>query len=271
MKHTEPLADALGGWRRRKDFKDVEGFCLFVGYPRSGHSLIGALLNAHPQMVIAHELDAIGLVSGGGYSRRQLYNAIVDRDHWWKKREWKWEGWEYEVEGQSQGSYTDLKVVGDKAGGLTSRQVHKDPGVLEALAQTVKVPVRLIHHVRNPFDTIATMARKGQPGVDSLDLAIDRYFGEHVPGVATAMDWAGHSLLEVRHEPFVEDPGATVRRICRHLGQTAPEPYLAACADRVHPSPKKSRVRVEWTPDQIDRVQDRLGRVSWLDSYSYED
>ena len=30
---------------------------MFVGYPRSGHTLIGSLLDAHPHIVIANELD----------------------------------------------------------------------------------------------------------------------------------------------------------------------------------------------------------------------
>ena len=35
----------------------IETLALFVGYPRSGHTLIGSLLDAHPHIVIANELD----------------------------------------------------------------------------------------------------------------------------------------------------------------------------------------------------------------------
>ena len=38
---------------------DVKTLCLFIGYQRSGHSLVGSLLDAHPRMAIAHELDAL--------------------------------------------------------------------------------------------------------------------------------------------------------------------------------------------------------------------
>jgi hypothetical protein len=34
----------------------LRAFCLFIGYPRSGHRLIGALLDAHPDVAIAHEI-----------------------------------------------------------------------------------------------------------------------------------------------------------------------------------------------------------------------
>ena len=33
----------------------VEKYVFFAGYPRSGHSMIGSVMDAHPNMVIAHE------------------------------------------------------------------------------------------------------------------------------------------------------------------------------------------------------------------------
>ena len=41
-------------------YDGVETFVLFIGYPRSSHSLIGALLDAHPEIVIPHEYDILG-------------------------------------------------------------------------------------------------------------------------------------------------------------------------------------------------------------------
>ena len=33
----------------------IKKFILFIGYPRSGHSIMGSLMDAHPHMVIAYE------------------------------------------------------------------------------------------------------------------------------------------------------------------------------------------------------------------------
>ena len=55
----------IGGVRRSKDFERVESFCLFVGHRRTGHTLVRALLDAHPAMVISHELNALDLVQRG--------------------------------------------------------------------------------------------------------------------------------------------------------------------------------------------------------------
>jgi len=46
---AEQLLPVLPDARRyRRHFDAVRTFCLFIGYPRSGHSLVGSLLDAHP-------------------------------------------------------------------------------------------------------------------------------------------------------------------------------------------------------------------------------
>ena len=32
---------------------------MFIGYPRSSHSLVGAILDAHPEIIIPHQYDVI--------------------------------------------------------------------------------------------------------------------------------------------------------------------------------------------------------------------
>ena len=32
---------------------------MFIGYPRSSHSLVGAILDAHPEIIIPHEYDLL--------------------------------------------------------------------------------------------------------------------------------------------------------------------------------------------------------------------
>ena len=61
----------------RKDvFESVEKYCMFVGYPRSGHSLVGSLLDAHPNMIIANELNALDLFQKG-VNQRTIYYYLL--------------------------------------------------------------------------------------------------------------------------------------------------------------------------------------------------
>ena len=40
-------------------YDGVQTFVLFIGHARSGHSLIGAILDAHPEIIIPHEYNVI--------------------------------------------------------------------------------------------------------------------------------------------------------------------------------------------------------------------
>ena len=44
---------------KRNLYNGVESFVLFVGYPRSGHSLVGAILDSHPEIIISNEFDLL--------------------------------------------------------------------------------------------------------------------------------------------------------------------------------------------------------------------
>ena len=70
-----PIA-ALGGWRYQDVFADVETYCMFIGYSRSGKTMIASLLDAHPNLIIADELDALQYIYAG-FSRRQIYYLLI--------------------------------------------------------------------------------------------------------------------------------------------------------------------------------------------------
>lgn len=40
-------------------YNDIETFVMFIGYPRSSHSLVGSILDAHPEIIISNEYHII--------------------------------------------------------------------------------------------------------------------------------------------------------------------------------------------------------------------
>src|SRR5688500_1833524 len=84
-------------------FKDVSAYCMFIGYSRSGHSLFGALLSAHPEIVIAHELHALFYIERR-VSRLHLYSLILRADRWFAEgMGCKQKEYSYQVPNQWQG------------------------------------------------------------------------------------------------------------------------------------------------------------------------
>lgn len=233
-------------------------FVLFVGYPRSGHSLVGALLDAHPEMAIAHELDVLRF-RAAGFSRDQVLLLIAENSRRLGRLGRRWGRHDYAVPGASQGSWRRLAVIGDKKGGETTRRLAVDPAALEGLTGFLALPVRFIHVVRDPADNISTMfLRQHTPdGKDGLRMAID-YFRALARANAALLQRLGPDrCMTVWHEDFVADPGGQLTRLCRFLGVEAEEDYLRAAAGLVAPAPRRSRIEVEW-PQGHRRLLERI-------------
>ena len=59
------LASYYKGRENRRFIDGIDGvetYCMFIGYLRSGHRLIASLLDAHPNAIATHELDALKFV-----------------------------------------------------------------------------------------------------------------------------------------------------------------------------------------------------------------
>lgn len=240
---------------------------MFLGYPRSGHTLIGALLNAHPQMVIAHELDALGYVHAG-LSRGALFALLLDRDRVHSESGSKWEGYEYHVPEQWQGRFERLRVIGDKKGGRSTMRLGAHPDLLAKLRRRIGVPLHVIHEVRNPFDNIATLFLKQHR--PTLEACVQLY-----AQLLSTNRWAREQLgegqmLTLRHEDFVADPRGVISRLCAFLGVQSTDDYLEACSKVVFESPRKTRHGVTWSAEIRREVEALIEQYDFLKGYTFE-
>jgi hypothetical protein len=260
------LRSAASAILNRRDFADVERYCFFVGYARSGHSVVATLLNAHPEMVISNELHALRFVQHG-FRRNQVFALIVARDHAFEASGRQWTGYDYSVPNQSQGMFTQLRVIGDKKGGASTRYMAEHPGLLDRLRRVMGVPIRVIHVTRNPFDNIARMTMNSR---FDLRNTIARY-GRLCDSVSTIRrQLAGDELLDMRHEEFFSSPSDTLASMCKFLGLDADPEYLAACSSIVQPPSRRARDGLDWTNDDIDLINRIIASHPVLEGYSFE-
>lgn len=254
------------GWRNRRAFGDVQTFAFLVGYPRSGSTLFGSMLNAHPEMVVAHEADILRYVRPG-VTRNQLFAMLLERDRQFALIGRRFNGFDYAMPGRDQGQFTRLRVIGDKHAGRAARRIHADPGRLDRLRSTVGVPIRAVHLVRNPFDNIASIARNQDYPV-ARGIEIYRELSDAVDDVRGRLD--PDELTEFRYEAMAARPTEVLTDVCRFLGVEPSAEYLRACAALADPSGRQGRSTVDWTTDEREQVEAIIAARPVLAGYTFD-
>ncbi|MGQ0608704.1 MAG: sulfotransferase [Chloroflexota bacterium] len=266
------VSSAVGARRARTILGGVRTFCVFLGHARSGHSIVGALLDAHPQIVISDELDALRYVDIGFSARQVLYlsTAVARRQAQNERRKAGQGGtvYSYHVPGQWQGRHEELRVVGDSQAGWSVQRLARDPSLLGRLRRRVgRIDLRFIHVSRNPYDNISTMMLRGGRTFES---AFERYFANCEALVVLAERIGAEHVLRLRHEDVILDPRSSLTRACTFLGVDAPRDYLEACASILYASPSRSREKVTWTAERRALVQARISEFDFLEGYDFE-
>ena len=260
-----PLATWLG-LRHRHDLASAQAFVMFVGYPRSGHSIVASLLNAHPDVFIGQRIRVLRHV-GFGYRRLQVEGMVMLAE-----RRFAGSGrigskrYDYSVPGQWQGRYRTIRVIGD--GNVTNDTLRARPHLLSRLRQVIRLPVLVIHVVRNPFDNIATMSMRNQV---PLTAAADRYFDLCEGASGVRADCAPEHWADVRHESLLENPQDCLADLCRFLGVPADDEYLEACAGILYSSPHRSRNDVTWPEEVRTSVAMRMAAYPFLAGYAFDE
>lgn len=229
---------------------DLAMLCLFVGHPRSGHTLVGALLDAHPDVVLAQKLDVLRLATGPG-SARALVGAILTSSSQAARSGRSASGYDYEVPGQWQGRHRTLRVVGDKSAGHTTARLAGPGPTLAALRQRLPLSQVLVHVVRDPLDNVSTLVRRGS--FASVERAI-AFYDELCGAVAVVEAEAGPAMHRLHLEDLLARPHERLRSLAAALGVDAPPDWLEACAARLWPKAARTRELVEWTPAQRDAI-----------------
>ena len=150
----------------------IRKFVFFIGSDRSGSSIVGSLMDAHPHVVIANEwhfphldnappLDKPPLLG----LKRDLFNTLYSRSicDVSEDRASSSKGYSLRVKGLWQGRYKDyIDVIGDKCSKNTTRSYLGSKGEFvenyKKLKKSFGIPIQAIHTVRNTFDVVATGA-----------------------------------------------------------------------------------------------------------------
>ncbi|XP_046864843.1 uncharacterized protein LOC124459429 [Xenia sp. Carnegie-2017] len=267
----------------------IETFVLFVGYPRSGTTIMAALLDAHPHIIISNELNVFQRWTewtNEMKTRSHLINELYKNSYFQTqgsgyRSPTKSHGRKFAVPHQWQGTFKHIiKVIGDKKSGKNSKIFWETPQLVKEVLQEVNLPMKIIHMVRNPFDNIATMTMRSLKinpyhvktkvnDTKALERNINLYLNSVRRNVLTIKKH-GSSVITVHSEDVIHQPHNTLLNLCKFLQVSCSEDYLHDCASVLYKSTSKTREKVIWTETQKLIVQDAIRRVQFLSGYTIE-
>lgn len=271
------LATSRKLWRRRMrarlmqlkygaELRGLRHFGLFIGYPRSGHTLVAALLDAHPRMVFANGLDAAQYLardfSVPQVAALSIWNSLRFTRHGRRSN-----GYNYTVPDGWHGRWDELRVVGDKSGDLFSDHLRHSPWMLAPILDALAAKGRFVHVIRNPYDCISSLSLRG--GKD-LRAASRDFFGLCEVNARARQSIGAQAWTDVFLEELIQRPRRSMRALCNFFGEDADSTYLAGCADLVFQVPQRSTRPSSWDAALIREVDERLKPYPWFDGYNIE-
>jgi hypothetical protein len=244
-------------------FDKLQGFALVVGNARSGSTLLGSALDAHPAMVVANE-TAASANFWRGLDRGAILGEIYDNAARNAATGRPSEGYAYQI-GCPPHLKRDVRIAGDKIWNPATLLLHGDHGLIPALEERLGVPIWIVHAIRNPFDTIATMHRRSGASVADR---IRWYFMHCEAAAALRERQPDERFLDSHHEDLLASPAAEIERLCGFLRIAADAEHLAAVTRVLFDRPRRTREGAPWRQADIAAVQAGIARFPCLARYA---
>lgn len=170
--------------------------------------------------------------------------------------------------GQYRGTFTELKVIGDKKGGMSSLYLRDNPHLLGKLQETVNVEIKFLHIMRNPFDIVATFFKQNPW---NMDQALQFVVGQ-IEGTAQTKARLNESdIFEMRHEDFIKNPEKHLVEICGFLDIEPHVDYIETCSGIVKRRAHKSRSEIQWPYGSVNYLRTEIMKYDFLEGYRFDE
>jgi hypothetical protein len=246
-------------------YKDVHTYVTFIGNGRTGTSLTAAIIDAHPNAIVSHQLRAIRRLRK--LSRVELFNEIAKNSSKHSRKGKPHYQYRYAIPGTWQGQADPIRVIGDKyAGPDTDRLAKNDFELLNELEKTMSgLRLKFVHAVRNPYDAITTHKRRYYT---TLGRAL-RTCGRREVAVER-IKVLGYDVLDIHLEHLVESPVAVIGHLYSWLGLKPDRDLVDRCASVVFDQTRITRNSIRWSSRSIAVVEQMIERFEWLNGYHWD-
>jgi len=233
-------------------------FLCFCGFPRSGHTLVAAILNANPNCMVSNQLNI--------FSQKKISLDYI-KSYSLKPHTWKSTTQIKHVPKQ------EITIIGDKTGHRTTEILSNNPQRLGIIKSQVGVPLKWILVVRNPFDNLATWARLNYQNKNNekntikkeLNIVIEKYkkLNQTIDKLKKSED-----ILTVKHEDVITKMHNTLEEISNFLEISFDPQWRDYVRETVWKKPRITRAKIRWNQNQVKVVNDIISSYPWLKGYT---
>lgn len=241
-------------------------FLMFCAPPRSGHTLVASIINAHPNCIISNQMFILN---------EAMNKTTFDKIKTMIKNGSRLYG---DTRSVTPVPKEEIKVIGDKTGHRTVQYII-DNGYegLQKLKDIVNMEMKWINVVRNPFDVITTWTLKNRDHLkrknkqfDINEIYKDVFIKYRNLNKKIAELHKTENILTINHEYVIRRTDRTLKEISKFLdlGQV-PNNWKLRVKEVVWPSPNITRTKMKWTPKMKKNVNEIIKKYDWLHGYSY--
>ena len=234
-------------------FKDVKHFVFFVGHDRSGHSLVRAVLDAQPNIVVSSEVNTLFLLRLYHFNKARVFKLILENTRQWIKKEPH--TYPYFIPGEHQGHYKKIEVIGDKNAEPSSRYLLKHPEMINQLIKHFGSSLKVINVVRNPYDNISSIAFRRNLKIQD---EIDEYFCIMDIVLKLKKRLPRKQFYTIYHEELIKNKEKELKKLCAFLNQTITQESLMNCASLIYDKPHERRYKIKWSEENKKRVKEKI-------------
>mmetsp|Transcript_33228 Transcript_33228/g.93160 ORF Transcript_33228/g.93160 Transcript_33228/m.93160 type:complete len:320 (+) Transcript_33228:72-1031(+) len=283
--------------RGESTYRNVTRFLLFVGHARTGHTLVGSIIDSHPNAIVANEADVLGrvlkkpeaMVCGNGYTDcdqtdldkiRSFVTSVIVSNSKQNRNSGRFQtGYDYTIRVNKS---EIVLVLGDKKGGMTTSLLLKNNGSLfdervSVLQRAFGVPVVFFHVLRNPFDMIATQAFRNQFGhkvhFDSFkNVSFDRItkaVKQFVAGeeAIAEMKKGKYEVIDFFYEDLLDHTQKELERYAEVLNLPFSKLWRTEVEKLVYPTSHATRDLMAWPRDVYEVLKAFCEHVPLLSRY----
>ena len=232
----------------------------FIGEGRSGHTIVSAILDSHPNVRLAEEQKYITKWVRDGWSKEKIIKATKACGHG-KERKLK----------ALPGSLTweePLLAMGDKCGWDAVNLIRKHgcgPTILDNFVKHMKMEVKVIHTIRNPYDNISAWLnspkyqRQFGTGNELYRMSLRRYARFY----STAAPLLEHHRFDLYNEELIDNPNRVLCGLCAYLEIPVVEPWLSNAVGslfkRPHERFSERKWPIKWEEQMPWRIINKYG------------